>query len=166
MRVVTATRARRQGAAALLAALVLVPLTACTFGTGGTPEPSYSPVPDDELFARIDELPHVTGSRVSFRDNATEGKVYTGSITLDGSVNPFETLDEAAAILRQGRPAAGILLAAKGPTGREYTTSEFTGYTEKELAERYGSQPGDGRPPSDRPVPTPTGWTPEPSAAG
>lgn len=160
---VDTTRLRRRAAAALLAALVVVPMSACT--PGGTPEPSYSPVPDEELFSRIEQLPHVTGSRVSFRDNPTEGEVYTGSITLDGTVNPYEVLDEATAILRQGRAAAGILLAASGPSGREYTNDEFSGFTEKDLAERYGPQPGDGEPP-DAPVPTPSGWTPEPSPTG
>ena len=114
------------------------------------------------------DLPHVTEARLAFRDDLTDGRTYTGSLQSDGAVNPYETLDAAVAILRQGRPGADIVITidvptSSGPALQLTSTTLLDRGQQDPLTARYGPQPGDGLPPADQPVPTPSGWSPEPS---
>ncbi len=151
--------------AVTLAALAV--LTGCQSGSGPgggsdgtTSAAGYTPVPDEELFADVRELPHVTAARLSFRDTAADGRLYSGTLTTDGAQDPYVVLDAATAILRQGRPSALVSITASGPTGREYANTELLDRTADDpLTARYGPQPGDGTPPADAPPPAP-GWTP------
>ena len=141
--------------------------------TGGGPSEkettiaSYTPVPDDQLFARVGELAHVDSAKVSFRDNLTDGATYSGSLVSDGRENPYATLDAAVAVLRQGRPRADIVLTLDVPTDGgapvQYTSTKLLDRTAADpLTARYGPQPGSGEPPTATTVPTPSGWTPAP----
>ena len=162
---------RRLLHAAATVAVLLGATTGCAVGGGGggagtaSASASYQPVPDEQLFAAVRALPDVTGARISHRDNATDGSLYSGTLVTDGSTNPFATLDAAVAILRQGRQGAQITLAvapdrARG-IPRQYTSTEFLDRSAADpLTERYGPQPGPGTPPSEPPVPPAPGWSP------
>ena len=136
-------------------------------GGGGTASPSttYRPVPDNQLFAAVRALPDVTDARISHRDNATDGSLYSGTLVTDGSTNPYTTLDAAVAILRQGRQGAQVVLTvapdkARG-IPRQFVSTEILDRSAPDpLTARYGPQPGPGTPPSDPPVPPAPGWSP------
>ncbi len=160
---------RRPATLPVLAALVALAAAGCVGGSSGsgTPSPSWTPVPDDELVARVRALPHVTDASIAFRDNITDGIGYRGTVTTDGRENPYEVMDRAYAILRQGRPGT-IWVSVTVPTSngvpRSYDDGPLLGDPtagrSERLDARYGPQPGDGTPPAGEPVPTPTGWTP------
>ena len=150
-------------AVALLAVLTL--LGACTIPSSRpSPTATYTPVPDAELYRRIAALPHVTNVIIDYSDSFSNGSRYDGGLTTDGQENPYLTLDQTIAILRQGvlRAYISIDLDFPGPDGRTETafSSRFPGDTESDLSQRYGPQPGSGIPPASPPVPTPSNWTP------
>ncbi len=158
------------------ARLVAAGLAVLLLGAGCTGDPAppketaiaaYTPVPDDQLFERVRDLPHVEDATISFRDNLTDGELYSGSLVSDGRENPYAVLDAAVALLRQGRARAQILLTLEVPNPGgapvQYTSTALLDRTVPDpLTARYGPQPGSGEPPSATPVPTPSGWTPAP----
>lgn len=127
--------------------------------SAGSAQPSYAPLPDDQLFAAIRALPSVTSSEVSFTDNITHGIQYRGTIYVDGSVDPVRVLDQANAILWQGRPArlaievvsgtrtSGSLAVTQRSLGLDLIGSQAEAAYEK----RYGPRPGTGQPPATSP---------------
>lgn len=128
--------------------LVVALVGACSGGSEKESEPDYEPVPDRELYAQVARLPGVTDVDVEFHDTFTTGRAYIGTVTVGPDADPVAVLDHAMAVLRQGRWRASITLEVR--QGTRSTTSEELGMasgTEPDLVERYGPQPGDGRPP-------------------
>lgn len=161
--------ARRTAAVAVGLALALL-AGGCTEDSPRPKESTiaaYTPRPDDTLFAQVRDLPGVKDATISFRDNLTDGALYSGSLVTDGRENPYAVLDAAVAVLRQGRPGADILLTVDVPTAGgvpvQYTSTKLLDRTLPDpLTARYGPQPGSGEPPTATTVPTPSGWTPAP----
>ena len=152
-------------AVALLAVITL--LGACTIPSSRpSPTPSYTPVPDTELYRRIAALPHVTNVNIGYSDSFPNGSWYRGGITTDGQENPYLTLDKTIAILHQGvlRVSISIYVDFPGPDGRTEKVFDgaLLGPASADLTLRYGPQPGSGTPPASPPVPTPSNWTPPP----
>lgn len=135
-------------------AVVLALVVAC--GPADDPAPStgptgsgYTPVPDDELFARVARLPGVTRAEVSHTDVFGDETKYRGDIVVGRRTSEVETLDRAIAILRQGRPGAMMALSVYSPdSDRMYTARDLGLFTPEDLTDRYGEQPGTGEPPT------------------
>jgi hypothetical protein len=138
----------------VLAGLLSVGAAGCSpsEGTLDGPEPtvSYTPVPDDELFADVAELPGVSQVDLEFDDSSTGGYGYVGDLRLEPGGDPVQALDRVIAILRQGRPEAAMTIEVRQPD-RTTTTVDLPmrSATEPYLTDRYGPQPGDGSPPPD-----------------
>jgi hypothetical protein len=129
---------------------VLMLLAACSSGgsDGGRPKADYTPVPDDELYSRIGKLPGVQAVDIRYNGTWPESK-YSGEITIQPGVDAQQVLDEAYAILRQGRYDVAITVAGL----QDRTSISFDRLDNgrpgipAELEKRYGRQPGDGTPP-------------------
>lgn len=142
-------------------ALLVVVCAAVLLGGCGRDEPDdpgYSPVPDDQLYSRIAELPEVTDVDVDFVDDVTNGRTYIGGIEVTRTADPLAVLDQAIAILRQGRYRAsmGLSVLRPAPSGKLEVTYGFElgiAPSEPDLTERYGPQPGTGQPPETPPTP-------------
>ncbi len=127
---------------------------ACT--SPSTPEPTYEPVPDSELYQQVGALPGVRSADISWDSTFTNGAVYSGTVRLERRVDPVATLDHVTAILWQGRPDSSVILEVVTPRGTINNASiRLQGYLE--IEERFGPQPGDGEvPPDAPPLPRPT----------
>lgn len=117
--------------------------------------PDYTPIPDKELFAQIANISGVTEVDLSYRDTFESGSDYVGTIKIDSDADPAVVLDHALAILRQGRWQASMTVVAL--QGKSQTATDVLGLKspgEPFLTERYGPQPGDGKPPVSTPTPS------------
>ncbi len=139
----------------LLAVLgtVLGAALAMTLGACGPEEddPGYTPVPDDELFARVAEIESVTEVDLTWVDRFGQQKSYGGDVLVDGSRPTGDVLDEVLAVLWQGRPDASYAVSVTPPpeSGKVSLMPFQVGLDDQgALRERYGDQPGDGRPPA------------------
>jgi hypothetical protein len=121
---------------------------ACT--SPSTPEPSYDPVPDPDLYQQVEALPGVRSADIAWDSSFTNGAVYSGTVRLDRSVDPVETLDEVTAILWQGRPNSSVILDVVTPRGT-INNASIRLQDHIEIEERFGPQPGDGEVPPDAP---------------
>ena len=144
----------RHAAALVLLALPL--LGACTSPSSSTPEPTYEPVPDPDLYRQVEELPGVRSTDITWDSSFTDGAAYAGTVRLDRRADPVATLDEVTAILWQGRPDSSVVLDVVTPSGTINSASvRLQGHLE--IEERFGPQPGDGEVPADaQPLPRPT----------
>jgi len=130
------------------------------------PTPTYTPVPDADLYRRIAALPHVKRANIGYTKRTFEiNESYGGRIYTDGQENPFLTLDKAAAVLRQGRHGVPIEVDVEflNPDGQEELALDDLWFQDMLMFSpevRYGPQPGSGIPPASPPVPTPSNWTP------
>lgn len=136
-----------------LLAMIVIALMA-TAGCSSSPpsdddSPAYTPVPDPDLFAQVDQLAGVTGSAITFNDTFPENG-YFGEVEIAPDADPQQVLDTVYAVLRQGAPDASIMV--EGIQGNRVNTFDRlpgSGVgTPVNLAERYGPQPGDGAPPA------------------
>jgi hypothetical protein len=129
---------------------VMLLLGACSPGGSddGPTKADYTPVPDDELYSRIAELPGVRAVDIRYNGTWPESK-YSGEITIEPGADAQHVLDEAYAILRQGRYDVAITVAGL----QDRTSISFDRLDNgrpgipAELEKRYGRQPGDGTPP-------------------
>lgn len=110
-------------------------------------EAGYTPVPDQELFAEVAALPGVTSADVRWTDSFGNSNVYAGTVRVTRSADPEAVLDRVHAILRQGRPGATLGVTVRQPGAPDTTAAQLGLYTAADVEERYGPQPGDGRPP-------------------
>jgi hypothetical protein len=133
----------------LLGLLLLV--TACSSGSsdGGGKKADYTPIPDDELYAAIGEIPGVQAVDIRYNDTFPEKK-YGGEITIESGVDAQDVLDAAYAVLRQGRFDVGIsVFGLQDKTSISFDRLGGRSGIPSRLEERYGPQPGDGTPPDD-----------------
>ena len=150
---------RRAGIAVVLG--VGLALGACTPDPPTTQEtavsPTYTPVPDEQLFTQIAGLDGVADATLSFEDSPTTNNTYVGRLIMADTVTQEtarDILDHAYAILRQGRPQAHIAVRAEsghtgaGSYGIGPAQLGLSGGASPALKQRYGPQPGDGTPPS------------------
>ncbi len=115
---------------------------------GGQTRPDYTPVPDDELFARVSGLPGVDRADLSFNDNFSEF-TYLGEVDISPEADAQTVLDTIYATLRQGRFDADMNIIGY-QSGRPVRLAALKNAgVASELEERYGPQPGDGTPPGD-----------------
>lgn len=143
--------------------LALVAATGLSGCTNSVPEqestvtaPDYTPVPDEELTRQIAAIDGVVEEQVSYEDSTNTPNTYLGRITVADGVTRAEAVeiyDHAVAILRQGRPRAGMgILVESASLGVDsFVVSsadlDLRGGTPDALEKRYGPQPGDGTPP-------------------
>lgn len=135
--------------AALLGLALAMAAGGCAKDDDGPVKPDYTPVADVELVQQIEAIPGVTDVQVKFRKSFTYGTEYHGPITVAEGIDAAAVLDRVYAILRQGRPGVGITVrAVQG--GRQVSSDAFglAVGTPPRLEERYGPQPGDGKPPA------------------
>ena len=124
-------------------------------GCGGSDEPKgpgYTPIPDKELFAQIAAIPGVTKVEIEYVDTFENPNDYIGAVDVRTDADPVGALDQALAILRQGRWQASMqVVVLQG--GRQTSTSSLglNAPTDRRLTERYGPQPGNGMPPESLP---------------
>ena len=118
---------------------------------------TYTPLPDDELYAQIASLDGVAEVQISFVDEVNTNNTYAGFVMMESEVDRAEALgilDHAYAILRQGRPDAHMNVMGRSATdsSEPYTLDtvdlQLAGGVAPALEERYGPQPGTGEPPS------------------
>ncbi len=133
---------------AALATLVLLTGACASGGSSSQEQPDYTPMPDDQLFSRINQLPGVESADISYNDDFPDN-AYVGRVTLSPDADAQDTLDTILAILRQGRPDVDMNVQAQ-QDGRAVSLDAIEGPTTRtNLAKRYGPQPGDGTPPGD-----------------
>jgi hypothetical protein len=135
--------------AVLLGLLLAVSSGGCTTDDDGPVKPDYAPLADTELVRQIEAVPGVAGVDVKFRKSFTDGTGYYGTITVDEDADAAAALDHTYAILRQGRFDVVITVSAR--QGRKVVFSDAFGLAagvEPDLTDRYGPQPGDGKPPA------------------
>lgn len=128
----------------LLGVALLWSVTSCA---QPAPKPGYTPVPDKQLYSRIAELPGVAKVDISYQDDLDDPATYVGEINLAPRADPEQVLDQAMAILRQGRFRALMALSAYPPTSPAIYSDTVAGHTRDDLDTRYGPQPGSGQPP-------------------
>lgn len=121
----------------------------CTGRTDDDGPASYTPIPDQDLFSQIADLPGVINSDIAFNDTFPE-HVYVGRVEIEPDMDAQAMLDTIYATLRQGQPDADINISgSQGDRGVRFDMLPGSGVgTAENLAERYGSQPGDGSPPN------------------
>ena len=136
-----------------VAVALCVALTSC----GGTHEPTgpgYTPLSDKVLFTQIAAIPGVTKVDIEYVDTFENSNGYIGTVDVRTDEDAVGALDQALAILRQGRWRAGMqVVVLQG--GRQISTSALglNAPTDRRLTERYGPQPGNGLPPESPPSP-------------
>ncbi|MET0929416.1 MAG: hypothetical protein ABWX74_07850 [Aeromicrobium sp.] len=124
---------------------------ACSFGGSddGPKKADYTPIPDAELYASIAALPGVEKVDVAYNGTWPESK-YGGEITIASGVDAQQVLDQAYAVLRQGRFDVGIsVFGLQDNTSIKFDGLDGRSGIPSELTQRYGPQPGDGTPPVD-----------------
>ena len=136
------------GVVGVVVVLVLVRLLV---GSQDSDAPSYTPVPDDELYADISALPGIAAVQLVY----DEAGGYTGTVLVGPGRELCPVLDRVFAILRQGRPDAPIDVTvakeADGSTsGRSLRMEEVDPAVAADPVQRYGAQPGTGAPLDDR----------------
>ena len=135
----------------------LVVFCAVLAGCGGSEapdRPDYTPISDKELFAQIATIPGVTKVEIEYVDTFENPNDYIGAVDVGADGDAVETLDNALAILRQGRwqAAIGVVVLQDG----HQTSTSMLGLnapTDRRLTERYGPQPGNGLPPESSQTP-------------
>lgn len=143
----------------ILIFVVGVTFCAALAGCGGSDEPKgpgYTPIPDKRLFAQIAAIPGVRGVAIKHLDTFDNPNDYVGDVEVNPSADAAAILDQALAILRQGRWRAGMGISAVQDT--RVVSTDVLGIkspTDEFLAERYGPQPGNGLPPTAAPTPSP-----------
>lgn len=145
------SRRTRLPVLAVVGLLVACLVAGC--GHRATPEPTYRPVPDQKLYARIAQLPGVSSVQIDFSTSPDNPSTYVGEIKLRSGSDLARRLDQAIAILRQGRYRALISVSAYSPTQPAVYAHSLAGSTRADFDKRYGPQPGDGRPPDTTPGP-------------
>lgn len=135
---------------ALVCLVVVWSVAAC--GTPAPQRPDYKPVPDRSLYARIGDLPGVTEVDIVYKDSPGDPETYVGSFRVKAGTDPLRRLDQAMAILRQGRFQAAMSLSVYPPDRPAIYSDALAGYTRTDLDKRYGPQPGDGKPPESTPA--------------
>lgn len=138
----------RPRAVLVVVAVLLSVLAGCAKDDGPV-KPDYTPVPDATLMSRIARLPGVADVDVTFQKSFDYGTGYVGRIRVDPDVDAAAVLDRSYAILRQGRYQVEITVVAV-QDGRQVSSAGFglDAGTTAALDERYGPQPGDGKPPT------------------
>lgn len=142
--------------------MLLLPLALLALPSGcgsSTPDPGadYRPaLTDEQIRQRIAALPHVVSAEVRHRDGFGVGSTYAGLVEVSGSRYVVPTLDRVNALLRQGRYAAYLTVEVAAGRGATAISNPDVGLADGDAVEqRYGPQPGDGRPPAGPALPTP-----------
>ena len=149
-------------ATSLLLVLVALVLSACGPDQPDVTGPSYTPVPDDVLFARVSALPGVAAQHLEYLDSFANPNGYSGTVDAKKGVDPRELLDAVLAVLRTGHPDAALDVSVSSRSLGYQIGPDFLGlFLKEDFDRRYGPQPGDGTPPpslpaSVRPLPSPT----------
>jgi len=149
-------------AASIVLVVVALLLTACGHDQPESAGPSYTPVPDDELFARVAALPGVAAQHLEYLDSFANPNSYTGTVDAKKGVDPRKLLDAVLALLRTGHPNAALAVTVNSDSLGYQIGPDFLGlFLKEDFDRRYGPQPGDGTPPpslpvSVRPLPSPT----------
>lgn len=129
---------------------LLILISSCSSGGSddGPLKADYTPIPDEELYSAIADMPGVERSDVSLNDTFPD-YAYVGEVDISTDADAQQVLDTIYATLRQGRFRAAINITGY-QSGRDVrlTALERSG-SPAELEERYGPQPGDGTPPAD-----------------
>lgn len=117
----------------------------------------YDPVPDEQLFEQVEDLPGVRSADLGYEDSFTHPSEYFGEVTIRRTADPVETLDAISAILWLGRPDPKVIVTVRGPR-TEIDNASIRLMNPTDLEERYGPQPGTGKVPEDaEPLPRPPG---------
>lgn len=141
-----ATRLGRASAGALA---LLLGTAGCI---GSTAEPvGYTPVPDEQLFADVADLPGVRRVDLEYENSFMHPSEYSGDVTIGRGVDPVDTLDAVSAILWQGRPDPLIIVTVHRPRGVQIDNGSINLLGSTYLEERYGPQPGTGEVPKGAP---------------
>jgi hypothetical protein len=146
---------RRTRVTSALVVLPVLVLASCR----GTSEPraTYTPVPDARLFGEVERLDGVVAADLAWKDTMALPRTYAGTVFVRG-VSPCEVLDRVYATLWQGRPGAAVAVeVVRGSPPRAgqtapagLTMNQVDREVDLDPAQRYGEQPGTGRPPDDR----------------
>lgn len=144
---------RRTRLPLLVAVGVVLACVTAGCGQRPAPEPAYRPIDDQTLYARIAKLPGVTSVDIDFSTSPNDPSTYVGEIKLRSGSDLARRLDQAIAILRQGRFRALISVSAYSPTQPAVYARSLAGSTRADFDKRYGPQPGDGTPPATTPGP-------------
>lgn len=136
--------------ALMCAMALLLTLGSCRSGgddAGGGP--SYTPIPDADLYDQIGQLDGVVSVDISYQDSFSGGSTYNGQVEVDPGVDASALLAQAYATLRQGRFQAAINVVAV-QDNRQVSASSFglDSPIDIDLTQVFGPQPGDGTPPS------------------
>jgi len=137
----------------LLVFVVGLLLAGCTSET--PPGPSYTPVPDEVLFAQVAALPGVASQHLEYLDDFGNPNVYSGTVEAAKGVDPRRLLDAVLALLRTGHPNAGLAVAVSSRSlGSQVGPDSLGLFLKDDFERRYGPQPGDGVPPTELPPAT------------
>lgn len=139
--------------AAVVGVLATCVLTGCS--PEREPKPSYTPVPDEKLFAEVADLPGVLGEDLEWVQEPDDGDLYGGVVFVRRKQDSCRVLDQTYAILRKGRPDAPILVrVVPGPPTDDPGPGLNSEALDPDLylhpERRYGPQPGNGKPPDDK----------------
>lgn len=137
----------------LLLALTCV-LGGCGDGGNGDGDASYTPKKSSQLYAEIAAIDGVTSVDIGEYESAGLGgsrPAYRGQVRVTDAADPLQVLDQVLAILWQGLPGASLrdVVVHQGDTG--FYDAPYAGLGDALLKERYGPQPGTGKPPADQP---------------
>ncbi|MGI9156140.1 MAG: hypothetical protein ACR2FG_05820 [Marmoricola sp.] len=131
----------------VVSVLVAGLLSSCGAGGGGPKKPSYTPVADQDLYARIARLPGVTRVDVSYTDTFTSTNSYAGNVYVTAKAPAEQVLVKALAILWQGHPGAAMTGVAVAPPGKvQLFPSDLGLESRTSFVQKFGPQPGDGKP--------------------
>lgn len=138
-----------------LTMVVVLVLSAALGGCHSGEDPptrTYTPKPDTKLFNDIGEIPGVSKVDISYVDKFGTSNTYVGTVYVETGEAAAGILDHTYAILRQGSYRAAINVVAL-QDNKEIPARKFglSSPTNAELTERYGPQPGNGKPPSETP---------------
>ncbi|MET0434776.1 MAG: hypothetical protein ABW025_11460 [Cellulomonas sp.] len=125
----------------LLGTAVATALAGCAVGQSGKPS---APVPDDVLFDQVAELPGVRSSAIRWERNFGNTPFYMGTITAEDAADPLCVLDEALAVLYQGRQDTSLRAVEVEQGGTTVRAEDLDGETP--LGERYGPRPTEPQP--------------------
>lgn len=127
--------------------LAFVVLAGCSHGPTAS-KPTYTPVPDAVLYARIAKINGVESSDLNWVNRFGQSNSYGGDIHVRAGVDAAHVLDEALAILRMGRPGAFYTsVEVFQPGASAISPTDFGLWSQADYTQRYGPQPGTGLPP-------------------